>query len=263
MSAVIYKIYGVLNPKSNKYYIGKTKYTLLKRKNEHIMAAKRKTKSHKFYDCILSEYDSLIWFIIEDDLIEDNVNEREQYYINFYDSFNNGYNGTLGGDGGDTWSNNEKLESFKEKRRLNWLGKKNPNYGSPLPEEQKLKMIITKTGVSIHNDEYRIKLSERLREEWGAGKRKYYLSEHTNNRLGVTLTDEHKTKISDSVKTSEKYKIGLKIRSINAREKYNKRIEQFIEYLKENKTKNDIMNLMSIKESTYYKYKKEYESKIY
>jgi len=262
MDTITYKIYGVLNPKSNKHYVGKTKHSLLKRKKEHIAAANRKTGSHKFYDCILVEGDNLVWFIIEDGLTEENVNEREQYYIFLYDSFNNGYNGTLGGDGGDTWSNNDKLEQFKEKRRLEWLGEKNPNYGSPLPEEQKSKMITSKKGIPIHSLEYRFKLSERMRQEWHEGKRINYLSDYANNRLGSVLNDEQKSKIGEGVKNSEKYKASIKTRAITKRKKYNERIEKFGSYLNENKSKEEIMALMEIKEPTYYKYKKDYESKI-
>jgi hypothetical protein len=262
MDTITYKIYGVLNPKSNKHYIGKTKHDLLKRKKQHYTAAKRKTNSHKFYDCILAEGDNLVWFLIEDGLTELNVNEREKHYVGVYDSFNNGYNGTLGGDGGDTWSNNKNLENFRELRRLNWLGDKNPNFGKPLDFDQKEKMIKTKTGKPIHSIDYKNQLSDRLKCEWESGKRINNLINYCDNRKNVILSDNHKNKISDGVRNSEKYKNGIKTRSENKRKKYNEKLLVFGEYIKQNKTKQSIMDIMLIKEPTYYKYKKDYESKF-
>lgn len=38
---------------------------------------------------------------IEKDIPNEQLNEREQYWISYYDSFHNGYNSTIGGDCGN------------------------------------------------------------------------------------------------------------------------------------------------------------------
>lgn len=42
------------------------------------------------------------------------VNEREEYWIEFYNSFNNGYNATTGGDGKTLYDYNLIAEKYKE-----------------------------------------------------------------------------------------------------------------------------------------------------
>lgn len=124
----MYKIYGVLNTKSKKFYIGKTKNSLSKRKNSHKYQAFRKKYPHKFYDCLLYHEEDLFWFIIEDNIDENLINDKEKYYIKLYDSFENGYNGTLGGDGGNTWFG-DSVDIRRKEASKRILGKNNHNYG--------------------------------------------------------------------------------------------------------------------------------------
>jgi group I intron endonuclease len=69
-------------------------------------------------------------FSILEECDKDKLNEREIYWIEFYNTFskrNKGFNKTRGGEGGDTWS--YKKENEKEKdNRINFKGEYNPNY---------------------------------------------------------------------------------------------------------------------------------------
>lgn len=143
-SGIIYAVICLLN---NKVYIGKTIQDFEKRKQCHLrkMSEKKQngdfTYSTKFYNA-LRKYgiDNFKWEVIESGVGEDILNEREIFYIEKYNSYNDGYNSTIGGDGGDTYSllTNEELELIKSK-------------------------ISKSVKNTFNNPEYRKKLSERTK----------------------------------------------------------------------------------------------------
>ena len=52
-----------------------------------------------FYNAIRKHgVQAVVWDIIEGDIPEDNLNEREKHWISFYDTYNKGLNMTKGGD---------------------------------------------------------------------------------------------------------------------------------------------------------------------
>lgn len=96
-------IYRIKNNINGKSYIGKTQYDdPVKRYKEHIDESKRNKKR----SCNRAIYrafrkygiENFSFEIIEESFGLDNC-EREKYYIELYDTFRNGYNETLGGDG--------------------------------------------------------------------------------------------------------------------------------------------------------------------
>lgn len=94
--AYIYKITNIINQKS---YIGKTEYEPAERRwKQHQAEAKRKSKSHRTLYRAINKYgvQNFQFIILEQ---TNNPNEREQYYIQLFDTYHNGYNETLGGDG--------------------------------------------------------------------------------------------------------------------------------------------------------------------
>ena len=107
MVGYIYKITNIIN---NKIYIGQTIKSVKHRWNQHKRNA-RYSIENKVYDHHLARAilkygtDSFIVETIEDiiadnrKLLADTLNEKETYYIEFYNSFYNGYNSTLGGAG--------------------------------------------------------------------------------------------------------------------------------------------------------------------
>lgn len=93
MKGYIYRIENKINGKN---YIGKTYDSLEKRWKEHLRDSKRYTE-RPLYRAI-NKYGSENFIIIEVEYC-DNCEEREKYWISYYDSYHNGYNATLGGDG--------------------------------------------------------------------------------------------------------------------------------------------------------------------
>lgn len=91
-------IYKITNKINDKVYIGQTSKTIKKRWQQH------KCNSSKNYFGQVVLYQAINKYGIENFVIEpieeiDNsqLDEREKYWIKYYDSYNNGYNATLGG----------------------------------------------------------------------------------------------------------------------------------------------------------------------
>lgn len=88
-------IYKATSP-SGKMYIGQT-VDLEQRKSKHQSDARKFT--YAFANAI-NKYgiDGFVWEIIEDNITINELNKKEEYYINKFDTYENGYNSTEGGD---------------------------------------------------------------------------------------------------------------------------------------------------------------------
>jgi len=113
--------------------------------------------------------------ILEENIPENILNEREIYYICKYNTNNDGYNLTKGGDGGD-WTVNKSEEEIRE------IMKK-------VSQKQKGKFIDKKT---------REKMSE-------SGKNKIFTEEHKKN-----ISESLKGKVGRTHSQDTKIKISLK-----------------------------------------------------
>lgn len=94
--AYIYKITNQINQHS---YIGKTEYVNPNRRwKEHLSEATKQRFNHRAIYRAIQKYgkENFSFEILEE---TNNPNEREQYYILKYNTYHNGYNETLGGDG--------------------------------------------------------------------------------------------------------------------------------------------------------------------
>lgn len=118
---IVYKVVNLIN---NKIYIGKTVNKFSKRKSQHKYSAFKANSNTYFHKAIRKHgWDNFEWEIIDKANDNDELCEKEIYWINFYNSTNNnlGYNLTGGGEGvvGFTFSD----ESI-ERMRVAQLGKK-------------------------------------------------------------------------------------------------------------------------------------------
>lgn len=106
------KIYLISNNINSKVYIGQTIQTLKKRFNGHCCYSKSDRSSNMYIKRAIHKYgkDKFHIYLIEECPIE-NLNDREKYWINYYNSYNEGYNLTLGGQE----SNNFNINSLKNK----------------------------------------------------------------------------------------------------------------------------------------------------
>ena len=108
-------IYLINNNVNNKKYIGQTIKSIEQRWKEHIhkmhlcndrplYKAMEKYGLHNFTITLIEEVDEIL------------LNEREKYWIQYYDSFNKGYNATLGGEGtiSFSYSDEEVINKYNE-----------------------------------------------------------------------------------------------------------------------------------------------------
>jgi group I intron endonuclease len=146
--------------------------------------------------------------IIEDNIIDNDIlNEREIYWIAFYDSANPkiGYNLAKGGKGVVGFSRSEET-----KRKLSEInkGENNPNFGKPRPDDVKNKISESEKGSKNHNfgkvtsEETKQKISNankgRKHTEDELEKMSQSNMGEKNHNFGKTMPDDVKQKISVS-----------------------------------------------------------------
>lgn len=95
--AYIYKITNKLNGKA---YIGKTLNNVETRWQQHIRESNKEISSERPLYRAIRKY-GVKNFIVEilEEVSEDVVNEKEIFWINYYNTYQKGYNATKGGDG--------------------------------------------------------------------------------------------------------------------------------------------------------------------
>lgn len=94
-------IYKITNNINGKIYIGKTSLTIEARWKQHQHDAASQTKIHRPLYSAIQKYGIESFSIeqIEEVQTDDIACERERYWIEYFGSFKNGYNATIGGDG--------------------------------------------------------------------------------------------------------------------------------------------------------------------
>lgn len=111
-------IYKIVNDINDKIYIGKTDLSIEKRFKEHLRAVFRRRDGKRPLYSAMRKY-GIEHFHIE--LVEetDNPKEREKYWIEYYGSYHNGYNATIGGDG-RPWLNlpEEEIVDYYQKNNI-------------------------------------------------------------------------------------------------------------------------------------------------
>ena len=105
-------IYKITNKTNNKNYIGQTSRSINERFGEHLRDAYNRNSEQPIYRAI-RKYgkENFSVELLEECNIAD-IDEREIYYINKYDTYNNGYNATLGGEGKPVVNYKELAEDF-------------------------------------------------------------------------------------------------------------------------------------------------------
>ena len=115
MSSIIYRVTNIITGKS---YVGQTRQTLEKRWKQHLTDSKRKRFNYYFYNAI-RKYGPHSWTkeIVEEIFDIELLNERERYWISFFNTMNDGYNMTSGGEQGKIFS-----DASRQKLSLSKMG---------------------------------------------------------------------------------------------------------------------------------------------
>ena len=118
------RIYLIENQINHKQYVGKTYNSIEERWREHCRDYKKAhCEKRPLYEA-MNKY-GIENFTIK--LIEetDNLEEREKYWVAYYDSYHNGYNATIGGDGRPyfEYSDAEVIQKFYELKNIKEVAK--------------------------------------------------------------------------------------------------------------------------------------------
>lgn len=118
------KIYKITNDINNKVYIGKTEYTVEKRFNEHCQDAFKTEENNRPLYRAMKKYGINHFHIeeIESCLVTEAA-LREQYWIEYYNSYQDGYNATRGGDGKSYIDINELVQLWNEGKGVQEIAK--------------------------------------------------------------------------------------------------------------------------------------------
>lgn len=161
-------IYCIENIITNKKYIGQSK-DIKERWKSHRWALNHGKHINKHLQASWNKYgqEAFIFSVLEE-CDENKLQEREEYYISYYDSYNNGYNLTTGGEGtpGRVLSDEEKLKISRfhkgkiisEKQRLQislrTKGENNPFYGKThsLETKEKISQLRKDKGLSKYGN---------------------------------------------------------------------------------------------------------------
>lgn len=209
MNGKIY-LHTFKNSTSNKVYIGKTKNSVEGRLRGHL----RESKKPSAFQLAIKKYgkENIITITLEDNITDDNtLNEREIFYIDKYNSFKNGYNQTLGGDGGDTRSGMTNSAEHRQKSSDAQKGKPKKNKGMCgkyiKTDEHKSKLSKSVSNEFwMSNETETIKIKKEFEQEY---MEKGYFRGRKHHNIGakkgsVIISEEQKRKISETLKNKPK-----------------------------------------------------------
>lgn len=190
MTKIFGIIYKAVNKINGKVYIGQTTQRLSKRKGAHVYEARHKNNTNCAFHNALRKYGkkNFSWEIVECCKSRKELDEREFYYIEYYNSFKNGYNLTKGGGGMSGWNHTKET---CQKISIAMLGKKL----GPFTKEHRKKMSMAQMGIKNHMYGKKGKDSP----FYGKKRSEETIKKIVNKLRNRTIPEDIKTKISNSV----------------------------------------------------------------
>ena len=149
-------IYKYQNKESGKCYVGQT-INPQKRYIEHLNT-KKERDWHLDYQKNPDKYE---YSVLEENIIQDKLDEREIYWIAYFDSFKNGYNKTAGGNSNRIVSNESRQKISEAKK-----GKPSPRKGAVLSNETKQKISESRKGLKLSEDTKKILSEQSKGRHW-------------------------------------------------------------------------------------------------
>lgn len=146
-------IYKITNKLNNKVYIGQVyNKTIMDRFNRHIKEASPKSRSYIGRSIYKHGYSNFICELIDTATSLQELNEKEKYWIKYYNSIdrNFGYNLTSGGDGGNTYLCKNEKEMLEIKHKISIA-----NNGSNNGMSKHIKALNARNNEIIHFDTLR------------------------------------------------------------------------------------------------------------
>lgn len=201
-------IYLIENKVNGKKYVGCTIYSIQHRFQEHIKTiskclnrplyrAMKKYGVQNFSIALLENCDEAI------------LSEREIYWIEKLDTYKNGYNATLGGEGRKNIDQKEVIKSYKTNQVINKVA-------SELGHDKKsIRKILNNNNVSFNKDAHAIASGHKVAayDVKTGEKLQVFLSQY---KAGEWIQTLGKTKITDLAKVS--YVIGRAAKHLDNRQ---------------------------------------------
>ena len=177
-------IYKIENKINNKVYIGKTLYTIQRRWKQHKDNSTKEYLKHLPLYAAMQFYGINNFEISEVEEVKDfNIlSEREQYWIKYYDSYNKGYNCTLGGDGSLLYDYDLIWNLWKDGKSI-----------KEISNEIKCNDYVVRTVLDIHN----VTTEERI--ERSIDKQKESHLQYQREIFKININDNKILKIYPSV----------------------------------------------------------------
>ncbi|MEE1071657.1 MAG: GIY-YIG nuclease family protein [Cellulosilyticum sp.] len=126
-------IYKITNTVDNRSYIGQSKDIKL-RFRKHRYRLNKGIHHNCFLQRAWDKYgESFFTFEVVEECLEEELDLKETYYISMYDSFNNGFNMSVGGEGALGYRHSEEM---KKSMHLRNTGKNNPNSRKVICEDR-------------------------------------------------------------------------------------------------------------------------------
>lgn len=211
-------VYRLISP-SRKSYIGKTKFNIEKRLKKHISNWKNKQYQSKLFnafskygvpildqlciqnkikdDSVVTSWKSNNWIvqILCVEQTEQELNEKEKYFIKYYDSINDGYNLCRGGEGGSRTAWNKGKIGIYSKETLLKMSISHAGKHHSEKTKNKISEIQKKIPRKIFSDERKEKISNALKGRIFSEISKQKMSK---SHLGKCLLEETKKKLSQA-----------------------------------------------------------------
>lgn len=241
-------IYKITNLKNGKIYIGQTIKSLKERWRLHKFCSMH---PEKYADTRLSRAirkHGLENFTIEE--IEkcenlDLLNEREVYWITFYNTIKTGYNVLHGG------KNSKHSEESKQK-----ISK--ANFGRKFTEEWKINISNSKKGQVSRRG---FKMPDHVKTALLKANKNKVLSEEHKNKISVALSKKRNGENNPFFNKTHSDETKLKMSEKRAGRKPNQKIKEceyqkISEYLNQGKTMNEISKIYNVSQATISNIKK-------
>lgn len=190
------KIYKITNKKNDLVYIGCTINSLKRRFHEHLYRCFKTDYKSKLYNSIkkYGQENFTIELIEECDLSV--IYKTEKKYIEQYDSYNNGLNSTLGGDGCLGYTHSQEIRKKISENTKNGNSHKGKTYkelyGDKSEEQKEKRRLSVMKGWDSMSDEDKNKRVSNIKD-----------SARKNSKYGVDLIKKIKQKINEGVKVKQ------------------------------------------------------------